>query len=315
VAALNGAPLGAKFLADSILADIIDYDEFLTGQRREATYFMFKSFLPKVVMIPASALPIAFLGIFGYRSPVGGKPALQPDAVAWYIKGAIFMGFVASVISTFIKSRYPMREEDVSLIRSGIELQKEGKAAPDPLRNNQPTKPIEVPDGPPLQLYFIFGHFNAKYLQKAFALPDEYSRTFPPDVPAGAAAMKRLTLWQLVGAMFVILLSAVATAVSLPLLEDKDLQFIPTMLVVFGGFALTALCALILRRRAALEFEKMVKDGTADEKFIERLIRHEEFVHYEAEELPGEASEDFVERKGLLAACCRRGDVFPNFFS
>ena len=38
VAALNGIPLGAKFIADSILSDIIDYDEFLTGQRSQATY-------------------------------------------------------------------------------------------------------------------------------------------------------------------------------------------------------------------------------------------------------------------------------------
>ena len=61
VAALNGIPLGAKWLADDILADVIDYDEFLTGNRAEATYTMFKSFLPKVASIPASAIPITLL--------------------------------------------------------------------------------------------------------------------------------------------------------------------------------------------------------------------------------------------------------------
>merc|ERR1719221_1422865 len=81
VAALNGAPLGAKFLADAILADIIDYDEFLTGMRSEATYFMFKSFLPKIVQIPASAIPIALLGVFDYRAPEGGKEQDQPAQV------------------------------------------------------------------------------------------------------------------------------------------------------------------------------------------------------------------------------------------
>ena len=39
---INGLPLGAKFLADSIMADVIDYDELLTGSRSEATYTMFK---------------------------------------------------------------------------------------------------------------------------------------------------------------------------------------------------------------------------------------------------------------------------------
>ena len=71
VVALNGAPLGGKFLTDSILSDIIDYDEFLTGTRTEATYFMFKSFLPKIVQIPASAVPVALLPNFGYKGPVG----------------------------------------------------------------------------------------------------------------------------------------------------------------------------------------------------------------------------------------------------
>ena len=33
---INGIPLGAKFLAEAILADVIDYDEFLTGARSEA---------------------------------------------------------------------------------------------------------------------------------------------------------------------------------------------------------------------------------------------------------------------------------------
>merc|ERR1719399_1330728 len=81
VCAVNGAPLGAKFLADAILADIIDYDEFLTGMRSEATYMMFKSFLPKIVQIPAAAIPIALLGSFGYIDPVGGRVQKQPDSV------------------------------------------------------------------------------------------------------------------------------------------------------------------------------------------------------------------------------------------
>ena len=34
-----------KFLNDAIMADVIDYDEFLTGGRNEATYTMFKGHL------------------------------------------------------------------------------------------------------------------------------------------------------------------------------------------------------------------------------------------------------------------------------
>ena len=38
VGGINGIPMGAKFLSDALLADTIDYDEFLSGQRNEATY-------------------------------------------------------------------------------------------------------------------------------------------------------------------------------------------------------------------------------------------------------------------------------------
>jgi Na+/melibiose symporter-like transporter len=63
IAGINGIPMGAKFISDAILADVIDYDEFLTGARSEATYTMFKSFLPKIAAIPASAVPVALLGV------------------------------------------------------------------------------------------------------------------------------------------------------------------------------------------------------------------------------------------------------------
>ena len=37
-----GVPYGAKFLNDTIVADIIDYDEFLTSRRNEALFVMSK---------------------------------------------------------------------------------------------------------------------------------------------------------------------------------------------------------------------------------------------------------------------------------
>merc|ERR1719181_761860 len=86
VSALNGIPFGAKFLNDSILADIVDYDEFLTANRKEATYFMAKSFIPKVVQIPAAVLPIAFLPSIGYVQPVNALVQPQPMICVIYIK-------------------------------------------------------------------------------------------------------------------------------------------------------------------------------------------------------------------------------------
>ena len=59
VCGLNGLPLGAKFLSDVVLSDVIDYDEMLTGMRHEASFTVFKQLLPGLVSIPAMALPVS----------------------------------------------------------------------------------------------------------------------------------------------------------------------------------------------------------------------------------------------------------------
>lgn len=38
---LNGIPLGARFLNETILADIIEYEELITDRRAEAEFTMF----------------------------------------------------------------------------------------------------------------------------------------------------------------------------------------------------------------------------------------------------------------------------------
>ena len=56
LAFLNGLPNGAQFLTDSILADVIDYDEFLTGKRSEGRFTIFTTFIPKVGQISLAVL-------------------------------------------------------------------------------------------------------------------------------------------------------------------------------------------------------------------------------------------------------------------
>ena len=50
----------------SILADVIDYDEFLTGERREGLYFYFLEFIPKLMQVPSQAIPFLMLAHYGY---------------------------------------------------------------------------------------------------------------------------------------------------------------------------------------------------------------------------------------------------------
>ena len=61
--------MGGQFLANSVVADVIDYDEFLNGSRSEASFSVFATLIPKFVSIPASAIPIAILASIGFKDP------------------------------------------------------------------------------------------------------------------------------------------------------------------------------------------------------------------------------------------------------
>ncbi len=81
LALVMGLPYGARHLNDAIVADVLDYDEFITGMRNEAFFAMSKSFLPRLASAPAAAIPIALLGPLGHRPPVNGSILPQSQAV------------------------------------------------------------------------------------------------------------------------------------------------------------------------------------------------------------------------------------------
>jgi Na+/melibiose symporter-like transporter len=58
---LTALPAGGAYINEVIITDIIDYDEFQTGKRNEATYTVFSSYIPKVVSIFAQAIPLSIL--------------------------------------------------------------------------------------------------------------------------------------------------------------------------------------------------------------------------------------------------------------
>jgi Na+/melibiose symporter-like transporter len=179
---MNGTGFGAKFLSDTILADIIvspmlplpprlcllsssftfffpvtaftacpltklkrqqrqlqDYDEFLTGRRSEGTFIMFKSFLPKMISIPASVLPVAFLPSVGYTAPPPGTIVDQPASVTFYL--CFMIGGVSTficVLSALAKLRFPLKTAaQCDAIAIGVGLHNVNKAAPDPLSNEE----------------------------------------------------------------------------------------------------------------------------------------------------------------------------------
>ena len=135
LAFLNGLPNGAQFITESILADVIDYDEFLTGQRSEGRFTIFTTFIPKIVSIPAQALPLAALAGFGFVQPIDGVPQEQPEAVIRFIKLVFFVfPFFLALASFAVKATFPLSTaEQCEKIQEGIALHAVGKPAIDPV--------------------------------------------------------------------------------------------------------------------------------------------------------------------------------------
>lgn len=117
------------FLTPSMQADVIDYDEFHTGKRREAQYAAFWSMLPKFVAIPSASIPIAILASLGYVPNAAQNPQVVMAIRTIFALGPALFG----ALSFLIARRFPINEGIHARILDGIEEHKEGRAAPDPL--------------------------------------------------------------------------------------------------------------------------------------------------------------------------------------
>ena len=54
-------PAGGAYINDVFISDIIDYDEFICGQRNEGVFTVFSAFIPKVVSIFSQSIPLTVM--------------------------------------------------------------------------------------------------------------------------------------------------------------------------------------------------------------------------------------------------------------
>ena len=268
IAALNGLPMGAKFLADAINADIIDYDEFLTGQRSEATYTMFKSFLPKICAIPASAVPLALLNMVGHVPPVNGRIQRQPESVKTYvIIVSVWIGSTLSFIAFLLKFRFPLKtKEQCDMISQGVGHHMKGEPAIDPISNRdyelENFKPDEMEE-----LYLLNNFLGLDVLR---GLKSNYKIK-------AESIFKRMVCSSFTGLILFFCAAGIAGfTVSQNWLNDPKLSFIPIMAIICVGGALTYMCFNILRVFAAKELKNR---EPISPKFIERVLTHRENIH------------------------------------
>ncbi len=127
----------ALFLVLSMQADVIDYDEFYTGKRREAQFGAFWSILPKFVAIPSAAVPIAVLASIGYV-----PNAEQTPEVVFAIRMIYALAPASTAIAAFFIARhYPITAEVHRAILGGVEAHQRGESAIDPLNGRMVPPP------------------------------------------------------------------------------------------------------------------------------------------------------------------------------
>lgn len=243
---INGLPLGAKFLADSIMADVIDYDEYLTGSRSEATYTMFKGFLPKIAAIPASAIPIVLLSTVGHVPPIDSVLQPQPQSVRTFIQIVIIYIPAAFAFTAFlIKLRYPLRtDEDCDLVTEGVSLHLTGQPAEDPCSGIM-YQNVDFNDHERETLDLVGSFPGVSTVQM---LLDNWAD--------GTARIKKRSMLQLIGAFVWLIVWGAITGGTAFLLMSTDpkeieLQFIPVLSIVFFGMGITLVGASALRLKAA----------------------------------------------------------------
>ncbi|MEW5945031.1 MAG: MFS transporter [bacterium] len=106
---------GTQILPFAILADIIDYDEKVTGKRREAIYFSAQGFLQKLATALSGFMQGAVFGAFGHaRTNPLGINLLGPIAGAIALVGfVIFLGYPIDEKTKDLRktgSRFPVKD-------------------------------------------------------------------------------------------------------------------------------------------------------------------------------------------------------------
>jgi GPH family glycoside/pentoside/hexuronide:cation symporter len=121
----------------SMGADVIDYDEFLTGKRREAQFGSFWAIMPKFVAIPGAAVPLAILSWVGYVP----NQVQSPEVV---LSIRLMLGvFPAAfnIAAIVVLLRYPISQIVHEKIRAGIRAHTEGEEFADPITGSLVAAP------------------------------------------------------------------------------------------------------------------------------------------------------------------------------
>jgi GPH family glycoside/pentoside/hexuronide:cation symporter len=128
---LSGVGFGATLaIPSAIQADVIDYDEWLTGERREGQYIGFWSISKKLAAAVGVGAGLSILGAAGYVPNVE-----QSEQVKFALRTLYaLVPCICNLIAIVIALAYPISSKVHENIRKAIDDRKKGIVGVSPMK-------------------------------------------------------------------------------------------------------------------------------------------------------------------------------------
>jgi glycoside/pentoside/hexuronide:cation symporter, GPH family len=134
---LSGVGFGASLaIPSAIQADVIDYDEFLTGERREGQYIGLWSISKKLAAAVGIGAGLSILGLAGYTPNVEQTPTVQLVLRTLYA----LVPSLCNLLAIIVALAYPINEKIHEQIKQAIVKKQAGQFVEDPLAMTSKTK-------------------------------------------------------------------------------------------------------------------------------------------------------------------------------
>jgi GPH family glycoside/pentoside/hexuronide:cation symporter len=131
---LSGVGFGATLaIPSAIQADVIDYDELLTGERREGQYIGLWSISKKLAAAIGIGAGLSILGMAGYTPNVEQTPQVQLVLRSLYA----LVPSVCNLLGLIVALAYPINDKIHQDIRQAIAEKQLGKVVINPLTKEQ----------------------------------------------------------------------------------------------------------------------------------------------------------------------------------
>ena len=239
------------FVGGAMHADVIDYDELLTGKRREGQFSALWNIIPKFALIPGAAIPIAILGAVGYIPNAEVQSADVTFTISFLYA---LVPAMLNAVGLSIMWWYPLSEKRHAEIRAGVARHAQGESALDPISGNRLLPPGQrsVDEA----TAWLLDYFSPRELRR---------------VAAGriTAVCAGIAFWIAVGVAGTI--GMLGISVSLAGTLQQDPGPLPSLAIIVAGMALTFAAFHCGRIKPAARMLRRPVDSKAIELHLRNL--------------------------------------------